>query len=1703
MAPSGARARFAANIAAVETLQTLEREGRAASADEQRILARWGGWGAQGLWQIFDEARDQYAEDRARLRDLLGDDGYAAAQRTIINAHYTNPELVREVWDGVTSLGFAGGEVLEPGCGSGTFIGMAPAGARMTGVELDPTTAAIARHLYPQATIRHESFADTRFPADRFDLTIGNVPFADTVLHDPRYNPHGHRMHNHFILKSLDMTRPGGLVAVLTSHYTMDAQNPAARRDIAARADLVGAVRLPTGAHTRTAGTDAVTDLLILRRREADREPHGFDQWELAKQATFPGPHGDEQIAVNDYFAIHHPERMLGQARIDIGMYGGPSLAVLNDTPAPLALREAIAGIEAEARTTGLGWLPREAVTIEAPSPVAAEPALSSEREGLIVARDDDTFTQVQDGVHVPFAVPATQRTELRTLLDLRDQTRELISAEARQLDDSPEMEQARQQLAASWRGYVDQYGPINRVTITQGTRTIKATAAADLDDAEVDQQSAGADGMVTVSTTTRRVPPVMHKLRQDPYANLVFALERFDEQTQHAEPAGMLTERQIVPRTTITQTDDPADALAIVMDRTGRVDLEQVAELLDTDLEQARNRLEGLIFEVPPLPNEMGEESVEPVYVTRAEYLSGHVRDKLDAAVAAAAKDPEHWQRNVTALQTVIPRDLGAGDITAKVGAVWIPASDHTAFLRDVLNDQSARVIHAGGSAWEVHNGDTWSVAARNVWGTERMPAPTIFDRMLRQEPITVFDTIDDGDKKRRVLNATDTQAAQEKAEALQNRFAEWVWEDPERTQRLLDDYNRRFNGVALRDYSAEGKNLTLPGLVHNFVPRPHQRSAVARMINEQSVALVHEVGAGKTAEMVMGCMELKRLGLVRKPAVVVPNHMLEQFSREWMQLYPQANLLAASADDLTKDKRARFVARAATNDWDAIIMTRTAFRSLGLSQANQAAYMQREVATQRAALERAKEDSDGQARRTLKGIEKALQRREESIKDKLANPNADKGLTFEETGIDYLCIDELHDFKNLATVSAIPGAGITGSQRAQDLDMKLDWLRHEHGDRVATGATATPIANSVTELYVIQRYLNPQRLTEAGITDFDSWAATFGEVVTGFETNVVGDKFQLKSRFARFQNVPELLAMFHEYADVKLAADLNLPVPAIAPREDGERAPQLVTVPQSDELAAYIADLGRRVDTIQRRGVDPSEDNMLKVSSDGRAAALDMRLVLPPEAHDLLTGPNKVEAAASEIARIWASTADNTYIDRTTGQPSPRTGGLQLVFCDLSTPNADGRWNVYDALRQELYSRGLPDGSVRFIHEAKNDAEKARLFAACRSGQVSVIIGSSSKMGVGTNIQDRVVAMVDLDAPWRPADVTQRHGRGIRQGNQNAEVALTQIITEGSFDTYMWQTLERKSRFINQIMRGSLDGAREIEDVGSDTLTFAEFKAIASGNPVLLEQAEAQDTLARFRRLQTAHERNEQSMQQTIRYCESSLADIERRRPAVAQAVERITSTAGEQFSMTFATEHHTKRADVAHAIEAWLQWQRITPYQQRDFGVIGHMAGQDITLSVGNESLTWGIAGLEEPLIREPVRDLHGPKIGLVTKLENLTQRQLPAHLHSMDASTLQLQQRLEQARASSGKPFAYAAELRAAETRYIDVERRINESQSQEQLAETPREQRVSQRLENVRNRLSSLGDAPDTPDLTSSAPSVPVPGQGCDRSGRTR
>ncbi|WP_232211570.1 SNF2-related protein [Nocardioides sp. CF8] len=1643
----------------LELLSQLDAENRLPSTDEQAVLARWSGWGA--LPEVFDDTA-KHTEAAARARELLQGRARSAAARTTLNAHYTDAVLVRAVWSALGAAGFdqgAGGRLLEPGCGSGTFIGFAPDHVRdVVGVELDPTTARVASLLYPAADIRGESFAETRLPEGQRDLVIGNVPFADVVPHDSTYNRLGLSLHNYFIYKSLHLVRPGGVVAVLTSRWTMDAANPAAREAFAAMADLVTALRLPNRTHHQAAGTDVITDLLVFRRRLEGEEPLDLTPgWRhLERLPAFRAGAGLEaaQVNLNSLF-VQQPARVLGRLTSRSGRFGpevevsppltseGQSLVekVAEDLERQLTF-DLTSYADVRPLFTAPQAAPRPASTPTA-TPVATPSGQAPTRtgaprprrgadeeplvlpgavvraEGHINLGEDGGWLLVCSGIPEPLEVPKSQANELRLLTGLRDTVVTLLESEATTplpgdlptavtLPKGPgatgeeQMTTLRERLNRQYDAYVARYGPINRVT---GRNT-----------GRIDPK--------TGDPVLAQVRPRQGGFRADPHSPAVFALEHYDSTTGSARKADIFTERVVAPRVLRTRADSPADAASLCLDTYGELRTSEIARLLGVDQAEAAAELEAFAF-VDPDTVKRTADGWRADWVPRAEFLSGNVRTRLnrvgevlDQLVVETLGDTSsqpmmrRLQAAKVALGEVLPEDLGPTEIVAQLGVPWVPAQTVEHFLREMLDDRTVEVEHPGGSVWSVR-GARHSVAARNTWGTGRASAIDIVQACLEQRQIRVTDETPDG---RRIPNETETFAAQEKAEELQERFATWLWEDPERCQQLVRAYNDKLNAIVLRSYdAAEDKHY--PGMARVQDGRPlrlraHQHAAVARMVAQPSVLLAHDVGAGKTLAAVTGVSELRRLGLVRKPAVVVPNHMLEQFSREWLQAYPQARILTCGTEDLVKDKRRLFVARAATGEWDAVIMSRSAFERIPVSTDTEETYLDEQLTQLRIWLAASK---DGRGL-SVKRLEGTLARAEERLKA-LRDVERDPAISFEATGIDYLCVDEAHGYKNLRLASNIPGAAVDGSNRATDLDLKMSYLRGRHGRRVATFLTATPIANSVSEAYTMLRYLAPADLEAAGISDFDTWAATFGQVVTDLELSPSGTGFRMKARFAKFNNVPELLRLWHQVADVKTAEDLNLPTPDL---EGGQ--PETVVVPPSQELLDFMALLAKRADAVSSRAVDPSEDNMLKISGHGRAAALDLRLVdhqIDGLGAFLDREPTKVDAVADRVAQIFHDHADVAFGN------DPEPGALQLVFCDLGTPSGAG-WNAYEELKAQLVSRGVPTGKVRFMHEANNDRAKARLFEQARTGHVSVLIGSTEKMGVGTNVQRRAVALHHVDCPWRPADLAQRDGRIMRQGNLNASVQVYRYVTESSFDTYLWQTVERKAKFINQLMRGRLD-VREIEDIGDSALSYAEVKALASGDPRIMEFAKAETDATKLERLERAWSAAQRSLAATIREAGPRLERLARDRQQLLVAMPLRRGTDGDSFSIRINGPAYGRRADAAPALQRALL--AVQPYQ-RDAIALGDVGGLHLQVSADSwmGQARYVVSLVEVPRVHLLVEagDVRQPNPGLVTRVANLPRR-LERVLADVEMDTTKITREAAKARAGLIDVFPRAGEL----------------------------------------------------------------------------
>jgi N12 class adenine-specific DNA methylase len=1565
LAPAGAVAKTQANLAALRTLRQLQSENRAASATEQVTLARWASWGA--VPEVFDETNSRFSTLRDELHALLSEKEWAAARRTTINAHYTSAEVVQAVWSAVADLGFVGGRVLEPGCGSGNFIGFAPDGCLITGVELDPVTAGIAAVLYPEATIRAESFADSVLPEGDIDLVIGNVPFGKITLHDPVHNAAGHSIHNHFIIKSLDLTRPGGLLAVVTSRFTLDAQSDAARRQMAKRADLIGAIRLPAGTFRAAAGTDVVTDVVFLSKREPDQPRAGAPWLTVRPVATRDG-----EVVVNEYFAAH-PEMVVGELRRVKGPYG-EDLDVVADPNKTMT--PAVVTIVSQAKGAGLLYQPRTEVAPLTPRLLASGRSLDEftvRKEGSLQAIGVATFARVRNGELEPFqAQPKNQTQELQALCGLRDSLAELLALQASSTDDAA-FREAQGLLNRRYDDYRARYGPISRFTSYETGRFDPDTAEAIIG----------------------RRNPRLGGFRTDPDFPSLLALELFDPQNQSAAKAAIFSERVVGPRQVRAKADSAQEAVTICLDEDGAVTVERVAALLDIEANEARGRLGTLVFD-DPLSQEL---------VPAGRYLSGNVRTKLRAAEEAALGDAR-FAPNVSALAGVMPGDLVPAEIDARPGATWIDSSDVSAFVRETLGATQVATEHVEVIASWTLAVPTWqkqSLIMTSTWGTDRLDAVSLLTKSLNQTSAMVYDSDGNGGK---VFNPEATLLAREKQQALSDRFAAWIWEDKERAERLCARYNELFNSVVLPRW--DGGHQSLPGLSAAFDPHPHQLDASWRCVQEPTVLLGHAVGAGKTATMVMAGMEMKRLGLVAKPAYVVPNHMLEQFSAEFLQTYPLANILVANREAAAADARKEFVARCATGDWDAVVITHDAFVRIPVSEEAEADYLAAQVQTYREAQAQSREEHG----LSVKKLEAAIIRMEERIKATREDGRRLDGVTFEETGVDYIFLDEAHLAKNLSFPTRIQGVGGAGSKRATDIEVKLRVLRQRHGQRVATFATATFVANSISELYVMQRYLQPDALSAAGIATFDAWAANFGRTVTALELAPDGGSYRMKDRFARFANVPELISMFSEVADVKTARQLALPTPKLI----GERA-EVVVVAPSENLKTYVESLVARAEAVSRGAVRPEDDNMLKVTGDGRKAALDLRLVgLQPDPDG-----GKIAAASERVASIWADTKDRHYPDQ-----GDRLGALQLVFCDIGTPRRE--WNVYDEFKTQLTLRGVPGEVVRFMHEARNDREKAELFAQCRSGAVGVLIGSTEKMGIGTNVQARAVALHHLDCPWRPADIEQREGRILRQGNLNDNVAVLRYVTESSFDVFMWGTVERKAAFISQVTRGDHELARHIDDVGEVSLSYGEVKALATGNPLIMEKAGVDSEVAKLERLAHGHAAEQRRLVKLIAASGPTIDRLEQTITKIKRALELRTDISGDAFRATVTGVSTDKRVEAGTRIKEALFEAR------RRFGEtigIGNIAGLDLVVGVRDD---FGETELHLSFPEAPVsstviaaRDIgHENPVGLVSRLTNRL-GDLEERLRNDSQELGTTMANLDQAKEMIDKPFDQATRL----------------------------------------------------------------------------
>ena len=1375
----GAKQKYARNIAAIRTLFQLEQEHRGATAEEQEVLSQYVGWG--GLPDAFDPDKSNWSKEYTELKGLLSEDEYAAARSSVLNAHYTSPTVIRSIYDVVERMGFRNGNILEPSMGVGNFFGMLPdtmQGSRLYGVELDSITGRIAKKLYPQADITVAGF-ETTDRRDFYDLAVGNVPFGQYKVNDKAYNKLGFSIHNYFFAKAIDQVRPGGIVAFVTSRYTMDSKDSTARKHMAERADLLGAIRLPNNAFKANAGTDVVSDIIFLQKRDrpADIEP----AWvQLGKT--------EDGFAINQYFA-DRPEMVLGVLSTESTQYGREELTVAPIEGANLAdqLAEAVQHIEGqytevEVETPDIADAEAERKTLPADPDV--KNFSYTVVDGEVFYRENSVMTQVE--------LSDTAKGRVTGMVELRQIVNDLID---QQLNDYPDedIKATQEHLNAAYDAFTAKYGLLN------------------------DRRNG-------------------RLFEQDSSYYLLCSLENLDEQGQLKSKAAMFTKRTIRPERTVTSVDTPSEALVVSIGEHGKVDLPYMAELLGTPGEYGRitTELSSVIFKDPaadPTDPEAGWQMAD-------EYLSGDVRAKLRMAQFAAETNPE-FAVNVTALEKAQPRELEASEIDVRLGATWLSPDIIQKFMTETFQipyylRHAVKVRYSPYTAeWRVEGktatgrGD---IISSETYGTSRANAYKILEETLNLKDVRIYDTIEDAEgKPKRVLNKRETMLAQQKQQVIKDAFANWVWQDPQRRILLVKQYNELFNSTRPREY--DGSHIHFVGMNPEITLREHQRNAIAHVLYGGNTLLAHEVGAGKTYEMAASAMEAKRLGLCQKSLFVVPNHLTEQWASEFLNLYPNAKLLVARRKDFETANRKKFCARIATGDYDAVIIGHSQFERIPLSFERQERIIQEQIDETLAAINELKVHAGENF--SIKQMEKTRKTLETKLEKLRSDERKDDVITFEQLGVDRLFVDESHFYKNLFLTTKmrnVAGLSTSEAQKSSDMFGKCRYLDEITGGRGVVFATGTPVSNSMTELYTVMRYLQYSTLQQKKLTHFDCWASTFGETTTAIELAPEGTGYRARTRFAKFFNLPELMSMFKEVADIKTSDQLHLPVP-VAKFET-------VVAKPSEIQKEMVQELSKRAAEIHSGAVDASVDNMLCVTNDGRKIGLDVRLMNPMLPDD----PNsKLNVCVQNVLKIWEDGKDQKL--------------TQLLFCDLSTPKNDGNFNVYDDIRKKLIAAGVPENEIEFIHNADTEAKKAALFSKVRSGDVRVLLGSTAKMGAGTNVQSRLVAVHHLDVGWKPSDMTQRNGRIIRQGNMNKEVKVFNYVTEGTFDSYLFQTLENKQRFISQIMT-SKSPVRSCEDVDEQALSYAEIKALCAGNPLIKEKMDLDVQVAKLKVLKADHQ-------------------------------------------------------------------------------------------------------------------------------------------------------------------------------------------------------------------------------------------------------
>ena len=1566
--PSGGpKARFQDNIAALRLLQHLDATGQQALPDQQRGLARYVGWG--GLSDAFDGKKAEWAGEYKTLKELLPAQEYEAARASTLTSFYTPPEIIRTMYETLERFGLKGGNILEPSMGVGAFFANRPAsfdtnGTMLYGVELDPVTGRIAQQLFPKANIQITGYEKASLPDSFFDAVVGNVPFGQYKVNDPAFNRYNFLIHDYFAAKNIDKLRVGGIQAIITTSGTMDKKSEDVRRYLAARCDLIGAVRLPNTAFKAAAGTEVTADILFLQKRDGVLSNPEADWLHVGQTA--------DGIPMNQYF-IDHPEMICGKMEMVSGPYGPrPTCQPDTDTSLEEQLRTAMGRLQAvlpELAPLAIGDEENAASSKAIPADPAVRNYSYCVRDGKIYFRRDSLMWEQTPN--------AMARQRIQGMVGLLSATRELIQA---QVNDLPEDEIARlqRQLSRQYDDYVSKYGHLYS----------RANNAA---------------------------------FREDSGYSLLRSLEKLDEEGNFAGKADMFTKRTIRPTRVIDHVDTAAEALVVSLAEHGGIDLAYMQQLSGKTQEELVKDLSGLMFRVPG----MGTEE-DPVYQTAEEYLSGNVRQKLEQARQAAALDPV-YRANADALAAVQPKELTASEISVHLGTTWIPADDVRQFAMEMMRPnawvaQHIKVHYEPVTArWNVTGGrmDSVNVRATATYGTKRRSFYDLLQSSLNMQPARVDDYVEGPDgKKRAVPNVKETRLAQDKQKQIESAFRDWIFKDPDRRRRLAAYYNEHYNNLRPREY--DGSFLTFPGMNPEITLRPHQRNAVARILFGGNTLVAHAVGAGKTIVMGAAAMEKKRLGLCNKTMIVVPNHLTEQIGSELLTLYPNANILVSTKRDFEKDRRKLFCSRIATGNYDIVLLGHSQFSRLPLSDERQQQFLRDEIAQFTETINAAKKEHTGQ-NLSVKQLERAKKSLEARLEKLMAAPKDDV-VTFEELGVDSLMLDEAHEFKNLAVqtkMQNVAGITTTESQKATDLLMKCQYLDEVTGGKGVVFCTGTPISNSAAELYTMMRYIQAETLREHGLYAFDAWAANFGETVSAMELAPEGTGYRMKTRFARFNNLPELISMWKLAADVQTADMLKLEVPEL---EGGK--PTVIMCPPTELQKQTIQALGERAEAVRAGSVDPHEDNLLKITTDGRKLALDHRLLNPA----LPDNPgSKANACADKVYEIWAQTREQR--------------STQLIFSDLATPGT-GAWNVYDDIRDKLIAKGVPKEEIAYIHDANTDAKKAALFARVRAGKVRVLLGSTQKMGAGTNVQKRLIALHHLDVPWRPADIEQREGRILRQGNENKHVQIFRYATEGSFDAYSWQLIENKQRYISQIMT-SKTPARSCEDLDEATLTYAEVKALCAGNPLIKEKMDLDNEVARLSTLRSAHNAQIYELQDlvsigypaAIRRIDQEL-DALRKDAALFQSSLHKDDKGNGAFSAVIQGVAYTKRADADAAL---LEACKATAAGTGEVKV-GQYCGFDIC--VGYDPKIIGFAGYLQG--EQRYRFELNPKQNFSSfraVLENIS-AQIPVKI----AAHEEIEKNIESAKEAAKQPFAYEAEFQSKLARLNELNILLDQEQS---------------------------------------------------------